>query len=146
MDRGSRKAARRAAAGAAAAALALAAATAQAQESGAASTSSVTEIMKAMTIPGSNAVWNVGRNPPRDEAAWQALRNRAVLLAESGNLLLTGGRAKDDAVWRKTARMMAASGAAALRAAKARDAAGVAAAGNLAVDACEMCHERHWQR
>lgn len=146
MDRGSRKAARRAAAGVAAAALALTAAAAQAQESGAAAASSVTEIMKAMTIPGSNAVWDVGRNPPRDEAAWQALRNRAVLLAESGNLLLLGGRAKDDAVWRKTARMMAASGAAALRAAKARDADGVAAAGNLAVDACEMCHERHWQR
>ncbi len=105
-----------------------------------------TEIMKAMTIPASSAIWNVGRNPPADEEAWQALRNNAVLLAESGNLLLIGSRAKDEEIWRKTSLAMVEAGSLALKAAKAKDADGVNDAGNLLVDACEMCHERHWER
>ncbi len=99
-----------------------------------------------MTIPASNAIWNVGRNPPADEKAWEALKNHAVLLGESGNLLLIGSRAKDDAIWRKTSLMMIDAGAAALKAAKAQNTDGINEAGNRIVNACEMCHERHWQR
>lgn len=137
--------------GVAAALSAFAAAAAQTREPSAAAAEprpvgSVAEIMKAMTIPASNAIWNVGRTPPQDEEAWEALRMHAVLLGESGNLLLAEGRAKNDAIWRKTSRMMVDAGAAALRAAKALDADGVNDAGNLVVEACEMCHERHWQR
>ena len=106
----------------------------------------VTEIMKAMVIPSSNAIWNVGRNPPADDAAWEALKNYSVLLGESGNLLLIGGRAKDDEVWRSTSLTMVEAGAFALTAAKAKNVDGINDAGNLIVDACELCHERHWQR
>jgi cytochrome c556 len=106
----------------------------------------VTEIMKAMVIPSSNAIWNVGRNPPADDAAWEVLKNQSVLLGESGNLLLIGGRAKDDEVWRSTSLTMVEAGALALTAAKAKNVDGINDAGNLIVDACELCHERHWQR
>ncbi len=138
-------------AGFAAAVLLFAAASAQTEEPGADSAGlravgDVTEIMKAMTIPASNAIWNVGRNPPADEKAWEALRNQAVLLGESGNLLLIGGRAKNDEIWRETSLAMVEAGALALKAAKAKDPDGVNDAGNLMVDACEMCHERHWRR
>ena len=144
------KAARAVAAGFAAAALLFAAA-AQTEEPAPRSAvpkpvGDVTEIMKAMTVPASNAIWSVGRNPPADAKTWEALRNNAVLLGESGNLLLIGGRAKNDEIWRETSLTMVEAGALALKAAKAENPDGVNDAGNLMVDACETCHERHWRR
>jgi cytochrome c556 len=135
-----------AAAGLIAIALLLVLAAAQAEKPEPKAVGNVTEIMKAMVIPSSNAIWNVGRNPPAADAAWEALKSYSVLLGESGNLLLIGGRAKDDEVWRSTSLTMVEAGVLALTAAKAKNVDGINDAGNLIVDACELCHERHWQR
>ncbi len=119
---------------------------AQAEKPNLKAVASVTEIMKAMVVPTSAAIWNVGRNPPTDDEAWEALKNYSVLLGESGNLLLIGDRARDDEVWRSTSLKMVEAGTLALKAAKAKNVDGINDAGNLMVDACELCHERHWER
>ncbi len=119
---------------------------AQAEKPNLKAVASVTEIMKAMMVPTSAAIWNVGRNPPTDDEAWEALKNYSVLLGESGNLLLIGDRARDDKVWRSTSLTMVEAGVLALKAAKAKNVDGINDAGNLMVDACELCHERHWER
>ena len=107
---------------------------------------SVAQIMQAMVVPSSNSLFDVARRAPESDEQWAAVRNSAVLLAESGNLLLMGKRSKDTDVWRETSLALVGAGAAALRAAEARDAAAVIEAGNSMVDACETCHETHWDR
>ena len=69
------------------------------QESALKPVASVTQIMQAMVVPSSNALFDVPRNPPVDERGWAAVRNHAIVLAESGNLLLIGDRAQDSEVW-----------------------------------------------
>ncbi len=107
---------------------------------------SVMQIMDSMVIPTSADIWNVAREAPADEEAWEALARSAVLLAESGNLLLIGDRAKDDEVWRATAMQLVEGGAQALAAVEARDVEAVNESGNVLIDACEICHERHLPR
>lgn len=55
---------------------------------------SVIDIMKTMTIPFSNAVFEAGAEPPKDDASWEAVRRQAVALAEAGNLLMLGSRVR----------------------------------------------------
>jgi len=107
---------------------------------------SVTELMQAMIIPASNTIFNLSRDPPTDDEGWDIVRNSAVILAESGTLLMREGRAGDSEVWRATSNALAEAGEAALRAARARDVDGISDAGNLLIDSCEMCHQEHWIR
>ena len=104
---------------------------------------SVTQLMRAMVIPASNALFNVAGEAPEADSDWDAVENNAVILAESGNLLLVGNRAKDQ-VWTKTSLAMVDAGAAALKAA--RDVDAIIEVGNQIVDACETCHDTHWDR
>ncbi len=107
---------------------------------------SLTELMQAMIIPASNALFDVARNPPADDGDWKHVRNQAIILAESGNLLMIGERAKNDEVWISTSRALIEAGLAAKRAADAKDVDGINDAGNQIIEACEVCHETHWQR
>ncbi|MYC65453.1 MAG: hypothetical protein F4X12_03875 [Acidobacteriia bacterium] len=106
----------------------------------------ITELMQAMVIPASTKLFDVPRNVPQDDSGWAEVRNSAVLLAESGTLLMRDGRAKDSDVWAATSRALAEAGEAALKAARARDPEAIGEAGNLLIDACERCHEKHWIR
>lgn len=107
---------------------------------------SVMQVMDAMTIPASDALFNVGRQVPQSDDEWAAIRNSAVILAESGNLLMIGDRAKDEETWTKASRAMVDAGAVALQAAAARDADALVDAGNLIVDTCETCHATYLER
>lgn len=106
----------------------------------------ITELMQAMVIPASNTLFDVPRKVPEDDAGWNVVRNSAVLLAESGTLLMRDGRAEDSEVWAATSRALAEAGEIALKAARARDVEAIGEAGNLIIDACERCHEKHWIR
>ena len=106
----------------------------------------VTQLMQAMVIPASNALFNLPRNEPEDDQGWSEVQNSAVILAESGNLLMMGSRAPDSEVWRATSRALVDAGEAALRAAEARDVESIADVGNQIIEACESCHEKHWIR
>lgn len=129
-----------------AAIVALLATGAVAQRSSMRPVASVTEVMKAMVIPASNALFDVPRQVPEDDAAWETVRNHAIVLAESGNLLLMQGRAEDSEVWKSTSVALVEAGEAALEAAKARDVDAILEVGNQIIDACERCHEKHWIR
>ena len=106
----------------------------------------ITELMQAMVIPASNKLFDVPRNVPQDDSGWAEVRDSAVLLAESGALLMRDGRAEDSDVWAAASRALAEAGEAALKAARARDPDAIGEAGNLLIDSCETCHEKHWIR
>ncbi len=58
------------------------------------------QTMKGIVEPTSNALFRVGAEEPTDDEQWAAVEGSALTLAESGNLLLLGDRAKGkDADW-----------------------------------------------
>lgn len=107
---------------------------------------SVMQLMEAMVIPSSDALFNVGRQAPQNDDEWAAIRNHAIILAESGNLLMIGGRAKDEEAWMKMSQALVDAGAVALKAAEAKNVDAVLEAGNQIIDTCETCHASYLDR
>jgi cytochrome c556 len=56
------------------------------------SVASTKDIMLTMSIPASNALFDAGAKEKLTDEEWAGFRKQAVLLAESGNLLMTPGR------------------------------------------------------
>ena len=102
---------------------------------------SVGQLHDAMINPSSDAIFDVGRSAPETEAEWTAVRNAAVILAESSNLLMLEGRAADNGPWMEMSREMLDAAAMALSAAETGELDGVVEAGGRIVEACEACHE-----
>ena len=102
---------------------------------------SVVEIMQTMTIPFSNAVFEAGSETPKDDKAWEAVRGQAIALAEAGNLLMLGSRAKDRAVWMKFSRAQVDAAEAVAKAAAARNADQLSDAANALYETCAACHK-----
>jgi hypothetical protein len=96
--------------------------------------------------PASNAVVQAGGDAPATDGAWLDARNQALLLAESGNLLMLGSRARDNAAWMRMSRAMVDAAAAAAAAAERHDAAALAVAGDKITTACEACHQPYRDR
>ena len=101
----------------------------------------VIEIMKTMTIPFSKAVFEAGGEAPKDDKSWEAVRGQAIALAEAGNLLMLGSRAKDRAAWVKFSRAQVDAAEAAAKAAAARNADQLSAASDALYETCSGCHK-----
>jgi hypothetical protein len=98
------------------------------------------QIMEAVIIPSSNAVWNVPAEAPANDEEWAAVSHSALALAEAGNLLMIGNRAKDQDAWITQAQALVDAGTEAFRAAEAKDVDAITAAGDTIYTACENCH------
>jgi hypothetical protein len=102
------------------------------------------QIMVDLIHPAANEILLlVYRGGPKDEADWAAIRRSAVTLTESGNLLLLPGRARNQQDWTKDAKMLADAGAAAYKAAQAKDAKGLAALADALDASCTACHKQY---
>ena len=101
------------------------------------------QLMQAIIIPSSDAVWAVGAEAPKNDEDWTKVRNNALALAESGNLLMIGDRAKDQGEWMKASQVLVDAGTAAFKAAEAKNADGVMMAGDAIYNACEGCHMKY---
>ena len=139
----------------------------------------VKEIMDYIVIPSSEALFNavsstsgangVENKAPKTEADWAAVRERALLLAEAGNLLMVPGRhvasakdksknpgselepaqmdalvARSPAVFAQKAAGIRAAALIALKAIDAKDVEGLSNAGGDIDEACESCHLVYW--
>ena len=102
---------------------------------------SVLQLMEAMVVPSSEALFDAGDNPPKDDQGWVTLRNSAVILAESGNLLMM--RPKDNGDWMKYSRMLVDAGILAVKATEAKDLSKFDDVADQATKACEMCHNQY---
>jgi hypothetical protein len=76
---------------------------------------------------------------PTTDERWEEVVNGAATLAESTNLLMLPGRVLDDK-WAGYIQQLRAVSIAAWRAAEAKDAKGISAAGDTLVDLCTACH------
>ena len=65
------------------------------------------------------------------------------MLAESANLLMMPGRARDQERWQADANLLREAGRAALKAAKAKDVEAVRAVNDQLYVSCTTCHEHY---
>ena len=102
----------------------------------------VSEIMDAVTLPYSDALLYIQRNPPTSDRDWETLQMQALMLAESGNLLMMKDRARNQGQWMTDARALVDAGLAAVKATRARDIDAVLALNEQIVDTCITCHRQ----
>ena len=109
---------------------------------------SVKQLMLDLIHPSSNdillAIYRGGTaNGKKDEVEWAGVRRAAVTLAESGNMLMAPGRARDQAEWMKDAKLLVDAGNAAYKAAQAKDSKALAALAAALDASCTTCHKQY---
>ena len=113
----------------------------------------VKTLMSTVMEPPADLYWDAvgvivdaeGEHPfqPETDEDWAAVRNAAYAMAESGNLLMMPTRAQDGKEWMAAAQLLIDSAQKAIRAAEARDVAGVFDTGAEVYDACTNCHAKY---
>jgi hypothetical protein len=102
------------------------------------------QLMVDLIHPASNDILLfVNRGSTNDEREWAAVRRSAVTLAETANLLMVRGRARDQGDWLKDAQALADVGAAAYKAAQAKDGKALAALAEPLDASCTACHKQY---
>jgi len=108
------------------------------------STATMKQLMVDMIHPASNEILLfVSRGNPQDEKEWDRVRRSAITLAESGNLLMMPGRARDQGDWVKDAKLLVDAGNAAYKAAQDKDAKALAALTESLDASCTTCHKQY---
>ncbi len=104
---------------------------------------STLQIMKMMTAPLSDAVFEAAAEPPKDAPQWLAVHDQALKLAEAGNLLMIGDRVRDRGEWMKLARAQVDAADVAMKAAEAKNAERLSNASDALYETCANCHEKY---
>jgi hypothetical protein len=103
----------------------------------------VRQIMLGIVAPTSDVIFKVPSQAPKDDKEWKTVQDSALMLAETGNLLLIPGRAKDQGDWTKFSKSLIEQGSKAFKAANAKDAKSLEDIGNDIDDVCETCHAKY---
>ncbi|HEY3738983.1 MAG TPA: hypothetical protein VGL53_04020 [Bryobacteraceae bacterium] len=104
---------------------------------------SVSQLMVDIIYPTSDALFYIERNPPKTDHDWNVIRGAALTLAESGNLLLIGNRARDQDRWVKDTKLMIDAGTAAFHAAQKKDMQGILDLSEQLSASCIACHKHY---
>lgn|SRR5215510_16389766 len=112
-------------------------------------------LMQSVVDPNADIIWEAVKTidspagteeiRPKNAEEWAAVRNAAVAVAESGNLLMLVPRAKDGGEWMKRAQEMIDTGEKAMRAAEAKNAEQLFTIGGDIYDACSNCHRQYME-
>ncbi len=100
----------------------------------------MSQLMIDIIYPTSDAIFYVDRDPPKNQHEWSLLRGQALMLAESGNLIMMPGRARDQENWIKYSKIMIDLGTTAFKAAQAKDLDAIRALNDPLNDVCVNCH------
>jgi hypothetical protein len=103
----------------------------------------VRQLMLGIVAPNSDVIFKVPSQAPKDDKEWKTVQDSALMLAETGNLLLMPGRAKDNGDWTKFSKSLIDQGSKAFKAANAKDARSLEDIGNDIDDVCETCHAKY---
>ena len=106
---------------------------------------SMSDLMVKIIYPASDALFYIESRTPRSDAEWTVLEGQALMVAESANLLMMPGRARDQKLWMDDAKLMLDAGAAAVKAAKAKNVEQIAALSDQLMESCTSCH-RHYRK
>ena len=100
----------------------------------------MSELMIDVIYPTSDAFFYIERGVPKNQAEWNTLQGKALMLAESANLLMMGSRARDQDKWMKDAKLMLDAGTALFKTTKAKDVEGLTALNDALYTSCVTCH------
>jgi hypothetical protein len=104
---------------------------------------SMRQLMIDIIYPVSDAIFYVDREPPKNTQDWTVLRTQALMLAESGNLLMMEGRARDQKNWIMESKMLIDIGGKAYKAAQAKNIDEIRALNDSLNAACVVCHYQY---
>jgi hypothetical protein len=103
----------------------------------------MSQLMVEMIFPTSDDIFYIERNPPANDHDWALFTRSALTLAESGNLLMMPGRARDQGDWIRYSKMLVDVGAAAYKLGKAKNIEGIVALNDQLYTACVACHQQY---
>ena len=99
--------------------------------------------MTLMTIPASDAIFNGAAEPPATAEGWAVVRTGALMLAESGKLLMADDLARDNGAWMEIAGALVKEAEAAVKIADAKDAKALQEVSDRVYVTCKTCHDRY---
>jgi hypothetical protein len=113
----------------------------------------VKQLMASILEPAAEVYWDavgtiedakgVVEIMPKTDEEWILVRNSAFVVAESGNLLMMSGRARDGDEWMKFSRALVDVGQRAITAAESKNPKAVFDVGAEVYDACVACHAKY---
>ena len=113
----------------------------------------VKQLMASVVDPAADVYWGaigtvidekgITEITPTTTEEWDAARNAAIIVAETGNLLMMSSRAKDGGEWMKQARALVDAGQKAVRAAESHNRTAVFDSGAEVYDVCTSCHVKY---
>ena len=104
---------------------------------------SMSDLMVKIIYPASDALFYIESRTPKTDAEWTTLEGQALMVAESANLLMLPGRARDQKQWMADAKLMLDAGAAAVKAVKTKNVDGIVALSDQLMESCTSCHKNY---
>jgi hypothetical protein len=103
----------------------------------------MSDLMVKIIYPYSDAVFYIESRTPKTDGEWAVLEGQFLMLAESANLLMMPGRARDQKQWMTDSRQMLDAAANALAAARKKDVDGIVFVGEKLLESCTSCHKTY---
>jgi hypothetical protein len=103
----------------------------------------MSDLMVKIIYPASDALFYIESRTPKTDSEWIALEGQALMVAESANLLMMPGRARDQKQWMADAKLMLDVGAEAVAAAKKKDVEAIVALSDRLMESCTTCHKNY---
>ena len=103
----------------------------------------MSELMADIIYPTSDAIFYITTRVPQDDVEWNAFRAKTLMLAESANLLMMPGRARDQGQWMADTKLLLDVAQAAFRAAKRKDIPAIDALSDQLYQSCVECHQHY---
>src|SRR5688572_12895178 len=103
----------------------------------------MSDLMVKIIYPASDALFYIESRTPKTDSEWTALEGQALMVAESANLLMMPGRARDQTQWMADAKLMLDVGAEGYAAAKKRDVQGIVMINERLLESCTSCHNNY---
>lgn len=100
----------------------------------------MSDLMVKILYPASDAIFYVTTRTPTNDAEWTVLQGRALMVAESANLLMMPAHMRDEDRWLADAKLMRDAGTAAFKAAKAKDVKALDDLNDALYQSCVTCH------
>ena len=101
----------------------------------------MSDLMVKVLYPAGDAIFYIATRTPQTEVEWNELEGKALMIAETANLLMMPSRARDRDQWMQDAKLLLDAGEAALEAAKKRDVQALEALNDQLLKSCTTCHQ-----
>jgi len=103
----------------------------------------MSDLMVKIIYPASDALFYIESRTPKTDSEWTVLEGQALMVAESANLLMMPGRARDQQQWMADAKLMLDAAAEGYAAAKKRDVQGIVMINERLIESCTSCHKNY---